>query len=40
MNELSKKLNKKAIRNGDVPVSCIIFKKDKIIACGYNKKIN
>ena len=37
MNKISilKKLNKKAIENGDVPVSCIIEKNNKIIATGY-----
>ena len=33
------KLNKKAINNGDVPVSCIITKNDKIIASAYNKRV-
>jgi len=33
-----KKLNKKAINNGDVPVSAIIVKNNKIISKAYNKK--
>ncbi len=33
-----KKLNKKAIINGDIPVSCLIVKNGKIISKGYNKK--
>ena len=33
-----KQLNKKAILNGDIPVSCIIIKNDKIIASAYNQK--
>lgn len=33
-----KKLNKKALKNNDVPVSCIIVKNKKIIASAYNKK--
>ena len=37
INQL-KKLNKKAIINGDVPVSCLIVKNGKIISKGYNKK--
>ena len=32
------KLNEKAIKNGDVPVSCIITKNNRIISYGYNKK--
>ena len=32
------KLNKKAIKNGDIPVSCVIVKNNKIIAKAYNKK--
>lgn len=31
-------MNKKAVKNGDVPVSCIIVKNDKLISCAYNKK--
>ena len=31
-------MNKKAIGNGDIPVSCIITKNDKLISCSYNKK--
>lgn len=40
MNKISilKKLNKKAIENGDVPVSCIIEKNNEIIATGYNMR--
>ncbi len=30
--------NKKAILNGDIPVSCIIMKEGKLISCEYNKK--
>lgn len=37
MNEL-KKLNNKAIVNNDVPVSCIIVYKNKIISKAYNKR--
>ena len=33
-----KKLNLMAIKHGDVPVSCIIVKNDRIIASSYNKK--
>lgn len=33
-----KKMNKKAIQNGDIPVSCIITREGKIIASAYNKK--
>lgn len=36
--QLLYKLAKKAARNGDVPVSAIILKKDKIIATGYNNR--
>lgn len=36
-NEL-KKLNQKALKNDDVPVSCIIKRNNKIIAKAYNKK--
>lgn len=32
------KLNKKALLNNDVPVSCIITKNNKIISSGYNQK--
>ena len=31
-------MNKKAIGNGDIPVSCIIVKNDKLISCSFNKK--
>ncbi len=37
INEL-KKLNDKAIVNNDVPVSCIIVYKNKIISKAYNKR--
>lgn len=37
INEL-KKLNNKAINNNDVPVSCIIVYKNKIISKAYNKR--
>jgi len=33
------KLNAKAIKNGDVPVSCIIVKNDTIISSAYNKRV-
>ena len=33
------KLNKKALKNGDVPVSCIILKDNKVISTGYNMKV-
>ena len=33
-----KMMNKKAINNGDIPVSCIITKDNEIISTGYNKK--
>jgi len=36
--ELLKKLNKLALKNDDVPVSCIILFKNKIIAKAYNKR--
>ena len=32
------KMNKKAIKNGDIPVSCIITKNNKIISSAYNNK--
>ena len=42
MNELIlkelKKMNRKATKNGDIPVSCVIVKKGKIISKAYNKK--
>lgn len=38
IEEMLKKLNLKAIKHGDVPVSCIITKNDRIIASSYNKK--
>lgn len=38
VNEL-KKLNNKAIKNGDIPVSAIIMHENKIISRAYNKKI-
>ena len=31
-------MNKKAIKNGDVPVSCIIIKNNKIISKAYNMR--
>lgn len=37
INQL-KKLNKKALKYGDVPISCIIIKNNKIISKEYNKK--
>lgn len=33
-----KRMNRLAIKNGDIPVSCIIVKNDEIISRGYNKK--
>ncbi len=36
--EKLKKLNKKALKNNDVPVSAIIIKNNKIIAKAYNKR--
>ena len=36
--ELLKKLNKKAIKNGDIPVSAIIIHNNKIISKAYNLK--
>ncbi len=36
--ELLKKLNNKAIKNGDVPISAIIVHQNKIIAKEYNRK--
>ena len=36
--EILKKLNKKAINNGDIPVSAIIVYKNKIISKAYNMK--
>ena len=36
--ELLKKMNIRSIKNGDIPVSCIILKENKIIAKTYNKK--
>ena len=34
-----KKLNAKALNNGDVPVSCIILFNNKIISTGYNMRV-
>lgn len=36
--EKLKKLNNIALKHGDVPVSCIIVKNNKIIAKEYNKR--
>ena len=36
--EILKKMNNKAKKNGDIPVSAIILKDNKIIAKAYNKK--
>lgn len=36
--QLLYKLARKAARNGDVPVSAIILKNDRIIATGYNNR--
>lgn len=33
------KLNKKAIKNGDVPVSCVITKNGTIISKAFNRKV-
>ena len=33
-----KKLNKKAIKNNDIPVSCLILKNNKIISYAYNMR--
>lgn len=38
IEEMLKKLNLMAIKHGDVPVSCIIVKNDRIISSSYNKK--
>jgi tRNA(adenine34) deaminase len=36
--KILKKLNKKAIKNGDIPVSAIIIHNNQIISKAYNKK--
>ena len=36
--DILKKLNAKARKNGDIPVSALIIKDDKIISKAYNKK--
>lgn len=36
--EKLKNMNKKAIKNGDIPVSAMIIKNNKIISKSYNKK--
>ena len=36
-NELTK-LSNKAFKNGDVPISALVIKENKIISKGYNKK--
>ncbi len=36
--EILKKLNKKAINNGDIPVSAIITCNNKIVSRAYNRK--
>ena len=33
------KLNKKAFKNKEVPVSCVIVKNNKLISKAYNSKI-
>ena len=33
-----KKMNRRAIKNGDIPVSCVITKNGKIISKAYNRK--
>lgn len=38
MVDIFKKMNKNAINNGDVPVSCIITRNNQIIAKAYNKR--
>lgn len=37
--EILKKLNKLALKNNDIPVSCIITKNNKIISKAYNKRV-
>ena len=37
MNEALKEANK-ALKKGEVPIGCVIVKKNKIISRGYNKK--
>ena len=37
--EFLKKLNKKALKNEDVPVSCVIVKNNKIISKSYNQRV-
>ena len=37
--EILKKLNKLALKNNDIPVSCIITKDNKIISKAYNKRV-
>ena len=37
--EILKKLNKLALKNNDIPVSCIITKNNKIISKSYNKRV-
>lgn len=29
---------KKAYKLGEIPVGCVIFKENELVACGYNKK--
>ena len=36
--ELLKKLNKKALKKGDIPVSCLVIRNGKVIAKAYNNK--
>ncbi len=38
-SDILRKLNIKAKKNGDIPVSALIIKNNKIIAKAYNKKI-
>ena len=38
-SDILRKLNFKAKKNGDIPVSALIIKNNKIIAKAYNKKI-
>ena len=37
--KMLKKMNKIALKNGDVPVSCVILKNNKIVSKSYNKKV-
>ena len=37
--EQMKKMNKLALTNGDIPVSCVIIKDNTIISSGYNRRV-